>query len=128
MRRSDFGHRYILSSWDGLFKCWLSRTSVSNVLLHMKHSNARPFHERSVAHVTAGTGGSYRPIGPREQAGRVADVVVCVGADYKTVELLAGHAGRTYTRLEVENERSVGDEGLVAAEAGAAHVSQSMHH
>jgi len=64
--------------------------------------------------------------GPREQAVRIRDVVVRVGADDETVELLAGHAGRARARLEVENERGVRDEGLVAAAAGAAHVSRSM--
>jgi len=64
--------------------------------------------------------------GPREQAVRVGDVVVRVGADDETVELLAGHAGRTGARLEMENECTVRDERFVAAEAGAAHVSRSM--
>ena len=39
--------------------------------------------------------------GSREQAVRVGDVVVCVGADDEAVELLAGHAGRTGARLKV---------------------------
>ena len=65
--------------------------------------------------------------GPGEQAGRVGDVVVRVGADDETVELLAGHAGRARARLEVENERGVRDEGLGAAAAGAAHVGRSMN-
>jgi len=64
--------------------------------------------------------------GPREQAIRVGDVVVRVGADDETVELLAGHAGRARARLEVENERGVRDEGLVATATWAAHVSRSM--
>ena len=65
--------------------------------------------------------------GPREQAVWVGDVVVRVGADDETVELLAGHAGRTCARLKVENERGVRDERFVAAAAGAAHVGRSMH-
>jgi len=64
--------------------------------------------------------------GPREQPVRVGDVIVRVGAYDETVELLTGHAGRARARLEVENERGVRDEGLVAAAAGAAHVSRSM--
>ena len=39
--------------------------------------------------------------GPGEQAVRVRDIVVCVGANDEAVELLAGHAGRTGARLEV---------------------------
>ena len=45
--------------------------------------------------------------GPHEQAVGIGDVVVHVGADDKMVELLAGHAGWAYARLEVENEHSM---------------------
>ena len=48
--------------------------------------------------------------GSREQPVRVGDVVVRIGADDETVELLAGHAGRTGARLKVEKERGVRDE------------------
>ena len=64
--------------------------------------------------------------GPREQAVGIGEVVVRVSADDETVELLAGHAGRAGARFKVENERGVRDEGLVAAAAGAAHVSWSV--
>jgi hypothetical protein len=56
----------------------------------------------------------------------VSDVVVRVGADDETVELLAGHAGWTGTRLKVENKHGVRNEGLVAAATEAAHIGRSM--
>jgi hypothetical protein len=48
-----------LSAWRGLFKCWLRCTRVLNVELHKKHSYATPFHERSIAHIVEGAGGSF---------------------------------------------------------------------
>ena len=65
--------------------------------------------------------------GSCEQARRVRDVVVRVGADDEAVELFARHAGRTGSRLEVEEECGVRDERLGAATARAAHVGGPMH-
>ena len=62
----------------------------------------------------------------RKQAVGVRDVVVRVRADDEAVELLAGHAGRTGSRLEMEDERGGRDEGLGAAAAGAAQVGGPM--
>jgi len=62
----------------------------------------------------------------REQAVGVRDVVVRVGADDEAVEPLARHAGRTGSRLEMEDERGGRDERLGAAAAGAAHVGGPM--
>ena len=64
---------------------------------------------------------------PSKQAGRVSDVVICVGADDDVVELFPRHERRTRARLEMEYESSVRDEGLVAAAAGATHVGRLVH-
>jgi len=125
MRHSDFGHRYILSSWNAF-----------QVLVEPHERIERPVAQETFIRVPVPRAVS-RPLrcergrliaahGPREQAVRIGDVVVRVGADNETVELLAGHAGRARARLEVEDERGVRDEGLVAAAAWAAHVSRSM--
>jgi len=64
---------------------------------------------------------------PSEQPRGVRDVVVRIGTDDETIELLASHVRRAGARFEVENERRVRNEASVAAAARAAHVGRLMY-
>jgi hypothetical protein len=88
-------------------------------------TQAVPLNESSVAHVTAGAG-VVADQRPSEQTDGAGDVVIHVGTDDEVVEALRAYAGRTGTRLEMEYESGVRDEGFVAAAAWATNVGRWM--
>jgi len=101
--------------WAPIYPVFVERTF--QVLLELHKRIERPVAQETFIRVPVpravsrprrcGRGRLVAAHGPRKQAVRIGDVVVRVGADDETVELLAGHAGRARARLEVEDERGV---------------------